>query len=348
MIAVSHRGGVLGGDATRTPRRRPAIAKLARRAVPGLLAIAAVGGLVLAVDPRSIAGATAGFDRRAVLPVFGLTVVFYGLQGLRWHLLLRHVGVRQRVSDSELMNLAGQAVTAVLPLGDLTRALLASEVSGVGFGATAATVTVQELSFTLVVVLAAAPGLVLLPGGLLWMSAAILGVLGIVALLVVEPVYAVVRRAVGATPGLRRLGDQVDELQHGVRSLLVRPEVLAGAFLDVARAAVAIAMLWLILSGLGVSLTPTQVGLVFAVSYVGGALSLLPGGIGANEASVVGILAVLGVGPGAAAAAALLQRVALFGVASLGGLLAYTAIRRRRRGDTPGALAEEIPSALAA
>src|SRR5207253_11387904 len=61
-----------------------------------------------------------------------------------WHLLLRNVGARGRITDNQLINLAGQALTAVLPLGDLTRAVLATRSSGVEFGATAATVTIQE------------------------------------------------------------------------------------------------------------------------------------------------------------------------------------------------------------
>jgi uncharacterized protein (TIRG00374 family) len=67
------------------------------------------------------------------------------------------------------------------------------------------------------------------------------------------------------------------------------------------------------------------------VSSVGGALSLLPGGIGANEASVVGVLVVLGVSPPAAAAVALLQRLSLTVVPTMGGAIAYLALRRRSK-----------------
>jgi len=300
------------------------------RAIPVLLAISAVVGLLLAVDPHATLSAAQRFDRRAVAPLLLLGVAFYLLQGLRWHLLLRAVGVRERVADSELINLAGQSVTALLPLGDLTRALLASESSGVEFGAAAATVTVQELTFTLLLVLAATPGLEHLHAGIALMLAVVVGVAAIVAILTVSRVFAVVRQMVATTPGLRRLLGQIEALQREVRHLLRRPDVLAGTFLDLGRVIVATAGMMLILRGLHVeSIGWWEGALVLAVSYVGGAVSLLPGGIGANEASVVGILVVLGVNPANAAAAAILQRLSMSGLATLGGLTAYAVVSRR-------------------
>ena len=304
-------------------------ARLAR-AVPVLLAIGAVAGVLVTVNPHAVLVATQRFDRRVVIPVVLLGVAFYLLQGLRWHQLLRAVGVKERVVDSELLNLAGQSVAAVLPLGDLTRALLVSESSGVEFGAAAATVTVQELTFTLLLVLAAAPGLWHLSHGAVWMPAVIVGVAGIIAILTVQRLFDSVRRLVVRTPGIRHLLGQIEVLHAEVRHLLWRRDVLAGAVLDLGRVVVATAAIMLILRGLHIeALSWWQGTLVLAVSHLGSALSLLPGGIGANEASVVGILVVLGVNPADAAATAVLQRVSLSGVATVGGLAAYALVRHR-------------------
>jgi uncharacterized protein (TIRG00374 family) len=316
------------------------------RVVPVAVALAAVGALLLVVDPRLVATAVQRFDSRVVVPILLLVVAFYLLQGLRWHLLLRAIGASRSVADSQLINLAGQTVTAVLPLGDLTRALLASEASGVEFGATAATVTVQELTFTLLLVLAAVPGLAHLPNGVAWALAVVGGIAAVVAILTVPRAYAVVRRLVAVTPGLRRFLAEIDALQRSVRDLLVRPGVLAGTVLDLGRVVAATAALVLILRGLHVEfLTWWDVALVVAVSYVGGALSLLPGGIGANEAGVVGILVILGVNPAAAAAAAILQRLTLSGVATVGGFGAFLAVRRRLQLTGIGGLRQLVGSA---
>jgi len=326
-----------------------ATGKLLRAAIPVTVVVAAVGGLLLAVDPRSVGGALSRFDARLVLPLLALGIAFYGLQGLRWHFLLRDIGVHQRVRDTELINFAGQAATAVLPLGDLTRALLASESSGVEFGAAAATVTVQELTFTLLLVLAATPGLALLPGGVVWVVATVAGVAAIMMILTVPRVFAAVLGVTSRTPGVRRLLPQIEALQREVRQLLRRPDVLAGSALDLGRVIVATASLYLVLRGLGVgSVTWWGAALVLAISYVGGAISLLPGGVGANEAGVVGVLVLLGVDPASAAAAAILQRLALSGIATVGGVAAYLGVRRSMHLTGAGGLRALIASTRAA
>jgi uncharacterized protein (TIRG00374 family) len=162
------------------------------------------------------------------------------------------------------------------------------------------------------------------------MALVVAGVAAIVVILTVPRVFDAVRRVVARTPGVRRLLTQIDALQVEVRHLLAGPAVLAGASLDLARVVVATTSLWLVLHGLGIdTVTWWGAALVFAVAYVGGAISFLPGGIGANEASVVGLLVLLGVSPVDAAATALVQRLAMSGVATLGGLGAYLAVRRR-------------------
>jgi len=318
------------GKATAGPLL-PGATRLMSRLLPLVAGLCGIAGLLVFVNPRSVATAFGRFDAWTLLPALLLVLVFYLLQGLRWHLLLRNVGARGRITDNQLINLAGQALTAVLPLGDLTRAVLATRSSGVEFGATAATVTIQELTFTLLVVAAAAPGLAHLPNGVVWMLAVTVGIIAIVALLTVPRLFDVARRSAAATPGVRRFIRDIEVLHVEVRRLLGRRDVLAGAVLDLGRVFCANAALLLILRGLHIeSLAWWDVALVLAASFVGGALSLLPGGIGANEASVVGILVMLGVNPAAAAAAAILQRVSLTLVPTVGGSLAYLVLRRRR------------------
>jgi uncharacterized protein (TIRG00374 family) len=336
--------GVSAPDESRSPTQSPTgmsrlrRSRLLRRVLPALLTAAAIASLLVALNPSRVAGSVRNFDLRAVAPLLIAAFGLYLLQGWRWHHLLRAVGVRESVARSQLLNLAGQSVTAVVPLGDLTRALLASETAAVPFGAVAATVTVQELTFTLLLVLAATPGLVHRPGGVVWMAAVALGVAGIVAILTVPRLFVVVRRGVAVTPGLRRFRTHIDTLQQQVVHLLRCRDVLAGSVLDLGRALLATAAMLLILRGLGIHVLGWwDAALVVAVSYVGGAISLLPGGVGANEASVVGILVLLGVDPAHAAAAALLQRLWLTGFATVGGLAAFAILRRRLhlRGRSP-------------
>jgi uncharacterized membrane protein YbhN (UPF0104 family) len=310
--------------------RRAGRGRLLRRALPVAIALAALTGLVLVVNPRSLAGALSRFNPLVAPLVVLVAASWFALQGVRWHHLLRVAGSGLRLADSVLLSVAGQTITALLPLGDLTRAVFATEAAGMEVGAAAATVTVQELTFTLFLVLLATPGMIALHLGAGIVGAVIAGVLAIFAILTVPPLFAAVRGAAALLPMPRRLLEQVDELQRETVRLLRRRDTAAWSLLDLARAAVGATVLWLIVQGLD----PGAIGwwkaaFVVAVAYVGGAVSFLPGGTGANDASVVGLLVLLGLDPGTAGAAALLQRVVFTGLATGLGLTAYLVARRR-------------------
>jgi uncharacterized protein (TIRG00374 family) len=300
-----------------------------RRIVPVVVGLATVLGLVMVIQPSRVLGAIRGVDLRLVGAAMLLTAVFYTIQGVRWHFLLREAGVRLRLHESTLINLAGQSVTAVLPLGDLTRALFASEATGAPFGAAAAAVTVQELTFTSLLVLSATPALIRVPGGWLITAVVLGGVVAVLLLLVVPAFYGAVRTLLRRLPLVSRSVDQVDTLRQQTMTLLTRPVALASGVIDLARVALAATAFQLLLLSMGIHRSWWLAVLVVAVAYVGGALSFLPGGIGANEASVIGVLVGFGVPAGQAAAVALLERIMLTGVPSVVGLLAYAAIHRR-------------------
>jgi glycosyltransferase 2 family protein len=131
-------------------------------------------------------------------------------------------------------------------------------------------------------------------------------------------------------PFLNRLLPAIDELQRETAALLRRVSTLALSILDAARVVVAVTALWLVLEGLA----PGHIGwwqaaFVLALSTVGGAVSLIPGGTGASEASVAALLVFLGVDYGAAGAAAVIQRTLSTGLSLALGATAYAAIHKR-------------------
>ncbi len=300
-----------------------------RRIVPLLVGVATVAGLVIFVNPGQVVAALHGVDIRLLGAALATAAAFYVIQGVRWHFLLREAGVRLRLYESTLINLAGQTVTVVLPLGDLTRALFASEATGTPFGSAAAAVTVQELTFTSFLILAATPALLSVPEGWLLTAAVLGGVAAALLILIVPAFYRPVRAAIGGLPLVRRGAAQLDTLRSQTMTLLTRPMAMATGVLDLVRVGLMALTLSLILRAMNVSLGWWPVVLTVAVAYLGGALSFLPGGIGANELTVIGVLSGFGVAHGAAVAAALLERIALTGVPSAIGLLAYAAIHHR-------------------
>jgi uncharacterized protein (TIRG00374 family) len=292
--------------------------------------VGAVVALVMASNPGGLGRAISRFDLVLIPVILALSVSFYILQGLRWYFLLRDIGAHISVGDSILLNIAGQS-TGMLPLGELTRAVFASEASGdVEFGEVVATVTVQELIFMLILILIAVPGVLSIHRALPGLIVALCGIALVMVVLLVPSCFHLVHRLVERTPVLRRFTGQVDHLRQDTVVLLHQPKTLGWSVLSVAGVGVGITVFWLVVYGLGgTDLSWPMASFVLAASYVAGAVSLIPGGIGAAEASVVGLLVLAGVDPATATAAALLQRIADKGFATLMGFIAYAIARRR-------------------
>jgi uncharacterized protein (TIRG00374 family) len=304
--------------------------RVLRRLLPGGAGLAAIAGLVVVLDPAAIGRAMAHFDLRLIVPVLALTAGIYALQGLRWHYLLREAGIRLSMGDSLLLNAAGQTVTALVPLGDLTRALFASQASGQAFGLTAATVTVQELTYTLMLILLALPLVMTLHFGIPMVVATLAGMAAIVLVLTISPLFRALHAMIARIPLLRLMLPAIRELQQEVAELLHRRETLAWSALDLARAAANVTVLWLLAQSISPGLvTWWAAAVVLALSSIGGAISLIPGGIGANEASMAGLLIVFGAAHGPAGAVALLQRALMTGMALILGFTAYSRVHRR-------------------
>lgn len=300
-----------------------------RSLIPPAIGVAAIVALVLAIDPADIGRAISRFNVLLVPAIIAVSISYYVVQGIRWHFLLVDVGIRMRMRDVVLLTLAGQA-TSLLPLGELTRAVLVAQASGGEFGAAVAAETVQELLYTFILILFAIPGLLAIPHALGGIVVILVFIAAIFVAMTWCPVYQWLRALVAHTPLLRRLVHQVDELHNDLVVLIRKPGTVTWSWLSALQAAAMITTLWLVAQAIVPGeLTWTEAALVFAVSNVAGLLSLIPGGIGAYEGSIVGLLVGFGVNPGFAAAIAVLQRVAAQGIATAVGITSYAVARRR-------------------
>ncbi len=218
----------------RRPQRHRVPAPV-RHALTAVIGLAGIAGVVLFLNPAKVGSALQHFQVLLVAPIVLLSVLTYVLQGIRWHYLLADVGARLHLRDTILVNMAGQTITAIVPLGDLTRAAFASAAGGTDFGIVAATVTVQELSYTLLLILSALPAILALGYGLAAVIPVAVGIAAIVVILTVSPVFCRVHNLLARLPFLNKLLPAIDELQQQTVRLLHRPDALALSILDAAR-----------------------------------------------------------------------------------------------------------------
>ncbi|MGA7088349.1 MAG: lysylphosphatidylglycerol synthase transmembrane domain-containing protein [Candidatus Dormiibacterota bacterium] len=299
-----------------------------RSGLPYVLGMGVIIALVLAVNPSRFAFAASRFDPVYAPLVAALSLSYYLLQGIRWQPLLRAVGVRLRLRDTLVLNFAGQAA-GLLPAGELTRAVLVSEVAKVEVGKATATITVQELIYTVLLIAAAVPGAFQRTIAAIGVSLALVVVIAVTAVLTLHRLFEKIAAGVAKVPLLRRFVPDLLELQRQTVNLLRRWDTLYWTPLSALQVAVTITMFWLVIQALDPGrVSWATAAFAYGVAGVAGALSLGPGGLGGFEAAGVGMLIVVGVPFQIAVAATVLQRIADKGLATGYGAIFYIYARR--------------------
>jgi len=294
-----------------------------RTALPYLLAAGVVVALVLAVNPERFGSAASRFDPIYAPAVAALSFSYYLVQGIRWQPLLLAIGARLRLRDTVILNFAGQAA-GLLPGGELTRAVLVSEVARVQVGGAIATITVQELIYTVLLIAAAVPGSLHHLVAAIGVATALAGVLAVTAVLTLQPVFDRVLKLVRRLPLLRRFEPDLSELQRDTVALLRRWDTLYWSALSALQAVGTITMFWLVIQAIDPGrVSWPDAAFAYAVASIAGVLSLGPGGLGGFEAAGVGMLIVVGLPFQIAVAATVLQRAADKGLATIYGGAAY-------------------------
>jgi len=295
----------------------------------GAVGLAGIAALILVINPGKLGLALEHFELALVPAIVAGSLCYYVLQGVRWQFLLRDVGAKLPMRETVLINLAAQ-VTTLLPLGELTRVVLAARAARVPFSDALATVTVQELIYGLLLVVVAVPGLFEFHLSPAIPAAALVVAVLALAVLTVPPLFHGLHTLMSRILGLRRLLGPLDELQAGTVGLLHRPGTIGWSLISLVQVASMTTVFWLVVTALdpGV-LTWPEAASVYAVASIAGAISLIPGGLGASEATFAGLMIVVGLPPAQAAAVALMQRVADQGVATASGLVAYMIAQRR-------------------
>jgi hypothetical protein len=287
--------------------------------------------LILILNPGQLGQDIAHFPIIMVPAAIGLTACFYLTKGLRYHQLLRSESVAVTPRDSVLFTVGGEAF-GLLPFGELARAELASEATGAPIGTTMAAVTVQELLYTTVIVAVAIPGALAYAAGISGIAVSLAGIVAIIGILTIDPVFSAVLRVVGLIPWARRARRQLEVLHEQVVRLMRRPQTWLWLILSVLGALFELTLFWLMVRGTsGTAIPWVTTTFIYGAAYLAGAATSPGGGVGGFETTAIALLQTQGVLGPAAVAAALLQRAADKGVITLAGFAAWFWVQRHIR-----------------
>jgi uncharacterized protein (TIRG00374 family) len=304
---------------------------LTRRMVPGILiGFVVLVGLMLAGDLRQVSQQILAFRWGFFPAALGFTLFNYALRFLKWHFYLGQIGVRRFPAAESLRLFVAGFPLAVTPgkVGEALKAVWLNQETYLPVGRGISVVLAERISDGLAVLVLSTLGVIAYPR--YWPAFAVIltATLALIILSQVRPLALALLRFAERLPLVGRFGHGLREFYEGSFALF-RPKatLLAVALGAVSWLGEGIGF-YLIMLGLGVSpgaeLLSSAI-FVLAFSTVVGAVSALPGGLGAAEASIAGMLAfVVGLTPETAAAATLLIRLATlwFGVGL--GLLTWT------------------------
>ncbi len=304
---------------------------IVRRLIPGLvfgfvvlLAVALLG------DIRAVAEDIRDFDWRMIPLALLFTLMNYGLRFLKWHFYLSQIGASQIPWWQSLRLFVAGFPLAVTPgkAGEALKGVWLKQVSGLPVGRGISVVVAERISDGLAVLGLSTLGVVAYPQYWPAFLLVLLLLLGVVILSQIRPAALWALALVEKLPLVGRLAPGLREFYEGSFALFKPWATLLAVGLGTISWLGEGIGFYFILLGLGVTPGMLHLGLaIFVLSFstIVGAVSALPGGLGAAEASIAGMLAlVLKADAALATSATLLIRLATlwFGVGL--GLIAWS------------------------
>lgn len=336
-----------------SPRR--ARSNLAVRGVVLALVLGIAVAALLAAwgDAPAVGRVLATFPPVLLLPVIGLTIWNYALRWLKWRYYLRILGVHGVGREvSVLIFLSGFAM-GLTPgkSGEVTKSYWLREIAGpenAPFSRTVPIIFAERLTDGIAMLLLASAGLAAFRFGAPALLA--VGVLAVLAVSVVQaqPLARALLAGLARVRLARRFAVGLEAAYESARILLTWHRLALAVGIGLLSWGGECFALYLILLGLGAAPSlelANQATFALASASLVGSASLLPGGLGAAEGAVAGILELVALQPrDVAVAATLLIRVCTlwFGVAL--GAVALPILTRRLLARGQSQVVQPVPA----
>ena len=326
------------------------MSQLLRRTLYGVAAgVLLYVGAMIYFDIGPVADTLQGYAWGLFGVALALSAGNYLLRFLKWELALGWLGVRRDAPDLGLgrsltIYLAGLSMS-VTPgkVGEVLRSLLLKASDGVPFTRTAPIVVADRLTDLVALVILSLVGVAQFPSYLpVVVVTAVLVVAAVIVLGSPRLLHAVLRFGT-RIPGVRRLASRAEPLVDSTAALLKIRVILILSLISVVGWGLECIGFWLIVGGFGIDAPLSLCTFLWAAGTLVGALSFLPGGLGATEGSLVVAAQSLlvGVTQPIAVAATLLGRFAtlwfgeLVGGVALAVFLRDPAVRARAMAEAP-------------
>lgn len=295
-----------------------------------LFGMAVVIAISFAADFSNTVSALRSFKVIYLPLILGLTFVNYLLRFAKWHFFLKLINVTISLKDSFIIFLSGLAMT-ITPgkAGELLKSLLLKELNGVAVSRTAPVVFAERLSDGFGLIILSLTGVALFKHGGAALLAVALILAGMVIVIKVPALYQPCIRLCAKIPVVNRFTGVIENLLNSASQLMTFKSLVFTIAISIVSWSFESIAFYFVFIGLGFKVSILTATFILAFSSIIASVSMLPGGLGAAEGSIMGLLVKLANVPaGIAAVATILIRFCTlwFGVAV--GLLAIFSSRK--------------------
>lgn len=308
---------------------------LKRFAVPVFLAAAVLTALLSFGNLRSVGSAFTQMRFAWIPLILLLAFCNYLVRFFRWHWYLQLTGIALPVRQSWVVFFSGLAMS-VTPgkFGEVVKSFFVKRLTGTPVRTTLPVVFAERLTdLAAVLVLSAIGALSFQYGGrVVWIGIAVVMIL--FAAVTNHRLANYCLGLLGRLPALRNASENIAKIYAGAARLLAFKPLVAALLLGIVAWLFECVAFFLTLHALGQPLGLQAATFIYAFSTLFGAVTLLPGGLGTTEGSMVGLLLLRGLPKELASAATIIIRMATLWFAVALGLLFFLPHRRRLIGTS--------------
>lgn len=287
--------------------------------------------MIMLTDVDEFVKASEEFKWIYIAPVIALVVANYVIRSERWHFYLKTIGLGLPRRRSYWLFLSGLSMS-VTPgkIGEALKAVLLKMERDAPLERGVGIVFVERMVDIIGMAVLIAIGAIALPYGLLSFAAIVVVLALIIVIVASEGLSGRVVSWMKSGRRLSRIGGLLEAPLKDSRQLLTGRSLIIGATLSAIAWACESVAFFLILTGISAGIGLLECVFIYAFASVVGAISMLPGGMGTTEATMVGLLLAQGAVASVTSFAVILTRVStLWFAVALG--VCFLALYTRRK-----------------
>lgn len=274
------------------------LGKLEKRILWGVIFGALVYALIaLFTDARGLFASLASFPISIVFAALGLSLLNYAFRFAKWQLYLKKLNFEVPLGVSFNIFIAGMSMS-VTPgkIGEVLKSMLLKERYGLPVARSAPIVFAERLTDLLGLFVIAGLGIATFEFGRAAFGAALVLVVVLILILNQPAIVGKLLDLWEKLPLVGHLRAHLEESYEAARELLSWRLLSGTTVLSVLGWSMEAFAFYLILHALGAEHATLQsASFIFAMTTILGAISFLPGGLGVAEASMIGVLILMGV-----------------------------------------------------